>query len=539
MDKIFYNGVITTVDPAYPSVTAVCIKGGIIMHVGSDEEMLAYKTEDTELVDLERKFMYPGFIDSHMHMMLDAARGRYLDLTGCESYAAMADILANEAARLRESGGGWVLGTGFNQDFWSDVKRIPSRLDLDKICSDLPIYLERTCGHTAAHNTKALEIMGLMDEKEGKTQYDMLFLEDGTPQGQLFEGDASMVTASFPCPDVEEFKRWIKRKSAQYAALGLVGIHSDDINIIKAGEDLEPQMRAFEEAAREGLMSVRVYEQCRIEQPDALKKFVKRYPRGSAFGTKFETTSIKLMVDGSLGAHSAVLRDGYMNDPGAEGVLVCTSEELNELVQITHDAGYPAVIHCIGDAAVDMALDAIERARQNNPRPDMRHGIVHCQIMRTEQLERMRRNNVLAYAQPIFVRADCNIVDDCVGNEIAKQSYDWRSMMDMGIHTSGGSDCPVEHNDPIINIYYAVTRDDGKGGSWYPENAVSIEEALRMFTIEGAYAGYAEATRGSITVGKYADLVVLDKNLLEIDPKEIPNAKLLMTILEGETVYEV
>ncbi|NMA94384.1 MAG: amidohydrolase family protein, partial [Clostridiales bacterium] len=326
MDKIFYNGVITTVDPAYPSVSALCIKGGIIMHLGSDEEMLAYASEGTELVNLEGKFMYPGFIDSHIHLMLDAARDRYLDLTACESYAEFAGLIADEAARVRESGGDWVLGTGFNQDFWSDIKRIPSRLDLDEICSDLPIYLERACGHTAAHNTKALEILGLMEEKEGETKYDMLFLEDGTPQGQLFEGDAGLATAKQPCPDVEEFKQWIKKKTADYAALGLVAIHSDDINIIKAGEDLEPQMQAFEEAAAEGLMSLKVYEQCRFWQPAAIKEFAKKYPRGSTFGTKFETASIKLMADGSLGAHSAVLRDGYLNDPGAEGVLIFSAD---------------------------------------------------------------------------------------------------------------------------------------------------------------------------------------------------------------------
>lgn len=538
MDKIFYNAVIATVDPACPIVSALCIKGGIIMHLGSDEEMLAYASEGTELVNLEGKFVCPGFIDSHMHLMLDAARDRYLDLTGCESYAEFAGLIADEAARVRESGGDWVLGTGFNQDFWSDIKRIPSRLDLDEICSDLPIYLERACGHTAAHNTRALEILGLMEEKEGETEYDMPFLEDGSPQGQLLECDAGMALYKLPRPTVEDYKEQIKKKSAQYAALGLVGIHSDDIDIIDESEDMAPQLRAFREAEREDLMSVRVYQQCRIEQPDVLKAFVRRYPRGSAFGTRFETNSIKIIADGSLGAHTAVLRDGYLNDPGAEGVLIFSADELDELVRTAHDGGYPAVIHCIGDAAVDMALDAIEKARHNNPRPDMRHGLVHCQIMRTEQLTRMRRNNVLAYAQPIFVRADCNIVDDCVGSELARQSYDWRSMFDLGIHISGGSDCPVERNDPFINIYYAVTRDDGKGGSWYPENAVSIEEALRMFTIEGAYAGYAEATRGSITVGKYADLVVLDKNLLEIEPKEILSTKVLMTVLEGETVYE-
>ena len=304
------------------------------------------------------------------------------------------------------------------------------------------------------------------------------------------------------------------------------------------GRDVENLMAAFRYAGENGLMSCKVYEQCRIEEAEALKAFIEKYPKGTAYGTRFVTSCIKQMGDGSLGAHSAVLRGSYANDPEAKGVRIHTDEEMNELIRIAHDGGYPAAVHCIGDGAVEQVLNAMELAQYENPKPDIRHGIVHCQIMGTDQVKRMQRNNVMAYVQPVFCRADAGIVDDCVGPELAKQSYDWRLMVDLGIHASGGSDCPVEPCDPIPNIYYAVTRDDGKGGSWYPENAVTMEEAIRMFTIEGAYAGYAEATRGSITVGKYADFVVLSQDLTKIDPRDILDTKVLMTVLEGETVSQ-
>ena len=366
----------------------------------------------------------------------------------------------------------------------------------------------------------------------------MKFLADGTPQGQLFEGDAELASQYVEVPSVEEYVQWIKEETANCAKLGLVAIHSDDLNMVAPGRDVQNVMDAYKVAAETGQMSIKVYEQCRIEEAELLKEFVKKYPRGTTFGTRFVTTSIKEMGDGSLGAHSAVLRGSYANDPEAKGVQVHSDEEMFELFQIAHDAGYPVVVHCIGDGAVEQVLNGIEHVQNNNPLPDIRNGVVHCQIMGTDQLYRMQRNNVLAYVQPVFCRADAGIVDDCVGPEVAKQSYNWRLFEDLGVHQSGGSDCPVEPCDPIPNIYYAVTRDNGKGGSWYPENAVTMEEAIRMFTIEGAYAGYAEATRGSITVGKYADFVVLSQDLTKIDPKDILKTKVLMTVVEGETVYE-
>ncbi len=540
MDRIFYNGVIKTVDDAYPVVSAVCVQGGIIMHVGSDEEMLKYKTENTELIDLQGKFMMPGFIDSHMHMILTHYQNMQLDLGGCKTKKEVLDLLKAEADRHRAEGREheWVNAVNFNQDYWADDKNIPTRLELDAAAGDVPCRILRCCGHTASHNTKALEIMDVMKEKPGETKLNMKFLADGTPQGQLFEGDAELASQYVEVPSVEEYVQWIKEETANCAKLGLVAIHSDDLNMVAPGRDVQNVMDAYKVAAETGQMSIKVYEQCRIEEAELLKAFVKKYPRGTMFGTRFVTTSIKEMGDGSLGAHSAVLRGSYANDPEAKGVQVHSDEEMFELFQIAHDAGYPVVVHCIGDGAVEQVLNGIEYVQNKNPLPDIRNGVVHCQIMGTDQLYRMQRNNVLAYVQPVFCRADAGIVDDCVGPELAKQSYNWRLFEDLGVHQSGGSDCPVEPCDPIPNIYYAVTRDNGKGGSWYPENAVTMEEAIRMFTIEGAYAGYAEATRGSITVGKYADFVGLSQDLTKIDPKDILKTKVLMTVVEGETVYE-
>ena len=207
-------------------------------------------------------------------------------------------------------------------------------------------------------------------------------------------------------------------------------------------------------------------------------------------------------------------------------------------MKMAHDHGMQIAIHCIGDAALNQALTMYERIQRENPRTDCRHGIVHCQIMDEAQQDRFKKSNILAYIQPIFIKSDMNIVDDCVGEDLARQSYNWRRFEDLGVHQSGGSDCPVEPFDILPNMEYAITRTNPQTGqSWYPENAVTREEALKIFTLEGAYASFSENQKGSLTVGKYADLAVLDRDILAIEAGDIHNTQVLMTMVEGKIVY--
>ena len=253
---------------------------------------------------------------------------------------------------------------------------------------------------------------------------------------------------------------------------------------------------------------------------------------------RFKFGPIKLLNDGSLGAHSAAMREEYKNDPGVKGLSLFTDEELHKIYEMSQQNGYDVVTHCIGDGSLEQVLKTVEKVIYDYPRVDCRHGVIHCQIMDEEQQERFKKFNMIAYVQPIFVKSDSNIVDDCVGPELAKQSYNWRRYIDLGVHQCGGSDCPVEPFDPLPNIYSAVTRKGSTGEAWYPENGVTLDEAIRMFTVEAAYASYEENERGTLGVGKYCDMVVLDKNLYEIDPDEIKDANVIMTVIDGEIVYE-
>lgn len=537
MDRIFYNGCIKTLDDQYPMVSAVAVKNGIVMAVGSDEEMKALAGPATEMVDLKGAFMCPGLIDSHMHLLLLSNKLRRTDIGVAKTFKECMDIMA-KAAEAKKGTDGWAMGIGFNQDDWTDCNEVPTRLDLDKACGDVPAYIERACGHIATLNTKAMELMGMMNEKEGESQYKLRYFEDGTPNGVLCEDTVRLVEEYFPVPTVPEMKQLILMGANYIASKGLAGVHSDDLNLVVPVKDMPVILQAYKELSEADELPIRVHQQCRMLNLPMIEKFCSEYKVRTKWGKSFTIGDIKIMGDGSLGAHTAVLRGEYKNAPDDHGIPLHDDEELYAMFRVAHNAGYPIVVHVIGDGAMDQVVNGYELVMNENPKPNMRHGIIHCQIMDEAQQDRFVKLNLLAYAQPVFVRYDSQIVDDCVGSELAKTSYNWRRYIDLGVHMSGGSDCPVEDCDPLANMYYAVTRMGMDGKPWYPENAVTMEEALRMFTIEGAYSAFEEAERGSITIGKYADFTVLDKNIMENPPEELLNTKVLMTVVNGKTVYE-
>ena len=537
MDRIFFNGQIVTVDPQYPEASAVAVKNGIVMAVGSDEEVKAMAGPATEMVDLKGAFMCPGLIDSHMHLLLLSNKLRRTDIGVAKTFRECMDIMA-KAAEEKKGTNGWAMGIGFNQDDWTDCNEVPTRLDLDKACGDVPAYIERACGHIATLNTKAMELMGMMNEKEGESPYKLRYFEDGTPNGVLCEDTVRLVEEYFPIPTVPEMKELILMGARYIAAKGLVGVHSDDLNLVVPVKDMPVILQAYKELSEADELSIHVHQQCRMLNLPMIEKFCSEYKVRTKWGKNFTIGDIKIMGDGSLGAHTAVLRGEYKNAPEDHGIPLHDDEELYAMFRVAHNAGYPIVVHVIGDGAMDQVVNGYELVMNENPKANMRHGIIHCQIMDEAQQDRFVKLNLLAYAQPVFVRYDSQIVDDCVGSELAKTSYNWRRYIDLGVHMSGGSDCPVEDCDPLANLYYAVTRMGMDGKPWYPENGVTMEEALRMFTIEGAYSAFEEAERGSITIGKYADFTVLDKNIMKNPPEELLNTKVLMTVVNGKTVYE-
>ena len=537
MDTIFYNGIIRTMDKAYPQASAIAIKNGVVLRLGSDEEILALKEAHTRLINLEGKLILPGFSDTHLHLLFYATFKRRIDLVNTTSYSESVQLCQAVVAQARANHR-WIVGCNFNQDNWTDTNKIPDRHDLDAIAEDVPICLQRACGHIVCLNTKALQLAGLWDERADTTKQTMDFGPDGLPNGYVRENTAMCVQSCWERYTVSEIKDLLEDACREAASKGIVQVHSDDFNLI-ADDDLEGVLQAYRELNEEGRLPIRVNEQIRFRRLEQLQRFLDMGYRANDTIGRFKFGPIKFLCDGSLGSHSAAMRKPYLNDPGTKGLLLFQDEELYELAKLAYTNGFHLVAHCIGDAALEQMLNTIDRVSREFPHADRRNGIIHCQIMDERQQDRFKEMNLVAYVQPVFLKADSKVVDDCVGPELGRQSYNWRRYEELGVHMCGGSDCPVEPMDVLPNLYYAVTRRDSRNGAeWYPENGVTLDEAVEMFTKEAAYASYDEARYGTLTVGKFADLVVLDHDIYTQPLEELFDTRVMMTMVEGEVVYE-
>lgn len=536
MDTIFYHGNIYTGDPAVPHCQALAVKNGVILALGQDKDILKLASETTKCIDLQGKFVLPGFTDSHMHLLFYAQLSDMADLSAAASFQDVKEICRSRIPQAAAEHK-WVQGIGFNQDFWPE-KRIPTRLDLDEISADMPITIRRACYHITVCNTAAMMAMGLMEEKKETTSVNMGFLADGTPDGTLREDSQNLVSAVLPVPSQADIESMILHACQQAAAKGITEIHTDDFQFLPGGCG-DTILAAYRQLSETGQLPIRIYQQCSLWDLPSLEHFLEKgYGTGMSFG-HYRLGPLKLIGDGSLGAHTAWMRAPYQNDPSTCGKPNMTDEEIITLCQTAHDHNMQIAVHCIGDAALEQALTALETVQYRNPRTDCRHGIVHCQIMDHAQQLRFQQSSLLAYIQPVFLRSDMHIADDCVGTELGDQSYNWRRFADLHVHMSGGSDCPVEPFDILPNLESAVTRTNPDTGvSWHPEHSLTLEEAIAAFTKEGAYASFSENVRGTLTAGKYADLVVLDQDLFSIPPSEIHNVEVALTVVAGKVVYE-
>ena len=254
----------------------------------------------------------------------------------------------------------------------------------------------------------------------------------------------------------------------------------------------------------------------------------------------FKLGPVKILADGSLGGRTAFMKEDYFDDPGNKGIPIYGKEEFDAIVELCHEKDRPVAIHAIGDAIMQWCLDAIKRVQKENPKPDLRHGIIHCQITDEAQLKEFKANNVVAYIQPIFIHADWGVVAARVGKAKAHTSYAFKTLKDLGVYIPFGTDCPVEGFDPFKNLYCAVTRKDLSGQpeeGYNPHEALSIHESVYAYTVDSAYASYEEDVKGMLKVGMYADIAVLTKNIFEIKPEEMLKAEVAMTVFDGKIIY--
>lgn len=493
--------------------------------MGSVQEALAQAWDETR--DLQGAMVLPGFTDSHMHLLHYAMIQKNLSLFGV---ASIGEIIERGRARIERDHPSYLIGMGWNQETMAEG-RLVTREDLDRISTDIPVCMLRTCLHIGACNSVMLERIRALED----VAPEVLALVDFS-NGILREDAARLYMKVLPQADDAYVKELIRLGQRDLNAAGITCVNSDDLKAI-AGVDPIRLIGIFREMEADGELTVRVYEQCLVEPEDFERlQAVRSDPADRE--SLFRTGPRKLLQDGSLGAKSAEMIDGYLDEPDNHGIPIYTEEELCSRIRAAHTAHMDVAVHAIGDLAFRKVCDAIEWVEREEPWPDHRHGIVHAQTTTPALLERMKALGLQAYIQPIFIDADMNIIAERVGEAHAKECYNWKAMEDLGIRISGGSDCPVEPFNVLDNLRAAVTRQNRAGTRVYlPEQALTVEQAVRLFTSDAAWASRDESVRGTLELGKQADLVVLDRDLFKISHQDFNWVKVLETVLNGVTVY--
>ena len=529
MRTIFCRGQVYT--GLLPLCTAFAVEDGKFIFAGGDEAALALARPGDGVVDLKGRFVCAGFNDSHMHLVslgLALRRARLNEHT--DSLRGLIGYF-RDFAKDGPNERGWIVGRGWNQDYFADVKRMPDRRDLDEVSRDYPVAAVRCCGHCAVVNSKALELLGVTAATPAP-EGGAIGMENGEPDGRFYDAAMDMIWDAVPDVGKEDVKDMIRAACRRYSACGVTSCQTDDY-----ATSWRMVNEAYHELAAAGELTVRVTEQCNFHDAESLTAFIAEGNVTGAGDEMFRIGPLKMVADGSLGGRTAYLSRPYSDDPAARGLMLFDQGTLDEVIGCAHAHGMNVAIHAIGDGCLDAVLDAVEKALAAHPRPDHRHGIVHCQITRRDQLERMARLNMHIYAQTIFLDYDSRIVRDRVG-DMADTSYSWKTLMKMGLTVSNGTDCPVELPDALRGIQCAVTRAPLAGGEAYlPDEAFTVQEALDSYTSAGARASFEEQIKGRIESGMLADFVVLGQNPFDVPAQEISRIPVCETWLGGKKVY--
>lgn len=530
MKIAYYNGKVYT--GSLPLQQAFVVEGERFTLVGTDEEVLRQSVD--QVVDLQGVFVCAGFNDSHMHVL---NFGQVLTIAQLAQHTNSLEDMLHCLTQTRPGRGGWILGRGWNQDFFTDVSRMPNRWDLDRVSTEYPVCAVRACGHALSVNSKTLELLNITADTP-QVDGGLIVMEDGRPNGVFLDNAMDLVMEAIPAPDKETVKQMLRTACKALNSYGITSCHSDDY-IIFQNLPWQTINSAYEELIMTGELSVRVYEQANFTAAEALREFIEAGNRTGKGTDRFRIGPLKMLGDGALGARTAFLSRPYEDDPTTCGLSVFTPEIFDELIGMANAAGMQVAIHCIGDACLDLVLNSIEKALKENHRQDHRHGIVHCQITRPDQLKRIADLKLHVYAQSIFLDYDIHIVRTRAGEELAKSSYSWKTLSDNGVTVSNGSDCPVEYPRVLGGIQCAVTRCDLNGyGPYLPHEAFTVQQALDSFTKAGARASFEENQKGQIAAGMLADFVVLGENPFEIPQDRIKDIPVLQTYLGGNCVYQ-
>jgi hypothetical protein len=523
-DTLLLNARIRTFDPQQPHAAALAVREGKIAAVGADDELRALTHPRTHTLDLHGLTVLPGLTDAHLHfewyaLGLQAVNGET---------ATLAECLQRVGAKASAAPAGkWITGHGWNQNNWGGA--FPTAADLDRAAPEHPVFLRAKSGHAGWANSLALKLAGVgaatSDPPGGAIQRDAR----GAPTGILFEDAMSLVSQHIPEPSPGELAELMRPAMENLWRVGLTGLHDFDGRRAFA---------AFQILKERGQLGLRVVKQIRAAYlGEALRLGLR-----SGFGDDWlRIGNVKVFMDGALGPRTALMLEPYDGEPGNYGISVTDKEELYEYASQAAANGLAMTVHAIGDKANHDLLDVYatirEEERSRGQPLGLRHRCEHVQLLHPDDYERLGQLNVIASMQPIHATSDMPMADRYWGKRSAG-AYGWRTQLNAGAVLAFGSDAPVESPNPFWGIHAAVTRRraDGSPGpeGWYPEQRLSVAEAVRGFTLGAAYAGYMEGRLGSLAPGKLADLIVIDRDIFACDPMDIKDTRVLGTMVGGE-----
>jgi len=512
-DLLLLDGKVITVDSEFNIVEAVAVKDGKIIATGMTPEIEGLKGEGTEVIGLEGKTVLPGLIDSHLHVV---STGMLLSQINCRTppMSSISDILTavREVADKAEPGE-WILGRGWDQVKLSD-HRNPTRWDLDKVSPENPVWLTRTCGHIGVCNSLALEIGGVSKDTPQPVGGNVEKDEGGEPTGLLEEGPAmNLVRKHIPPTSFEDTVKAIKLASRAFSEAGLT--LNVRVNMMLHG-------KLGDETAEESVGRIN------------------DFPISTGYGNDLlRFLGLKLLIDGGIGGRTALLREPYEDQEDNKGILIMPTEDLQKRVDAGNLAGMNIGIHCAGGGAMDVVLNAFEETDKKKSIKGRRFSIIHAYQPTDENFETCRRLGIVVASQPSFLYYLGDSYHENVGDERSKWLKPHRAWIDNGIEVSSGTDSPVTPYPPFPSLWASIARrTEVLGTQMGTEQKVTREEAIRMYTIKGAYYTFEENIKGSIEPGKLADMIVLDRDILTCPEDEMKDTQILKTILAGKTVYK-
>jgi predicted amidohydrolase YtcJ len=529
-DAVLYaGGTILTMDPAQPEAEAVGLIGNRIVGVGNRRMVEDSLPRGYRVVDLAGRTLVPGFNEAHNHMIGYGVALGHID-SGYPAVKSIRDLIAAVRERARQTPPGqWIVGRGYD-DNKLEERRHPSRWDLDQATDRHPVVIVNGSGHLSACNSEALRLAGITRDTADPVGGHFVRDEHGEATGVLHETAQHPVRGLIPEPTVDEYVEALGRTNQAYVRAGITS--SQD-----ARSDHPDQVRAYQRAVQQGVLKLRT---SMMIHHNLLPHFLDAGVEQGLGDDRLRVGPIKIFIDGSLIGRTAAVTQPFLNDPRDDnlGLTMMPKEEFEDIVMRAHGGGYQIAVHAIGDRGIDWVLDAYEKALTAHPRADHRHRIEHCGICRPDILDRIARLGVIAVSQPVFIIEYGDGFIRHLGMDRIQLTYPFRSFLERGIRLVFSSDCPVSHFAPLKSIQAAVTERTSSGQSYALEEAVTVEEALEMYTTAGAYATFEDDRKGALKAGMLADFAILAEDPRAVDPLALMELEVSATVIDGETVYE-